>query len=135
MLVFNSIMVVMVVMRMNKILMMEVTMELVGIKTTTVVIGGIKAIGVETEITITGRTRISTMVAIITTMMGSKIKALGINTEGIQMVDSTMQMEDTTTKVINSIIFTFRNLIDNPWHLIFIQESMMMVHCTLHRRK
>nr|KAJ0204728.1 hypothetical protein LSAT_V11C500264180 [Lactuca sativa] len=38
------------------------------------------------------------MVATMTTMMGSEIKALGINIEGIQMVDSTMQMEDTTTK-------------------------------------
>ncbi|CAI9282025.1 unnamed protein product [Lactuca saligna] len=100
MLVLNLVMVVMAVTRMIGILMMEVTMELVRIRTTTVVIGGIKEIGVETgTTTITGTTKISIMVAIMTTIMCSEIKALGINTEGIQMVDSTMQMEDTTTKL------------------------------------
>nr|KAJ0198196.1 hypothetical protein LSAT_V11C700362320 [Lactuca sativa] len=76
-----------------------VTMNLVGIRTTTVVTGGIKAIGVEMgTTTITGTTRISPMVGTMTTTMDSEIKALGINIEGIQMVDSTMQMEDTTMK-------------------------------------
>ncbi|CAI9282582.1 unnamed protein product [Lactuca saligna] len=120
MLVLNSVIVVMVVTRMTETLMMKVTTDLVGIKTTTVVIGVIKATGVEMgTTTIIGTARISPMVATMTTTMDSEIKALGINIEGIQMVDSTMQMVDTTmqmvdttTKVTNSLIFIFRSLID-----------------------
>nr|KAJ0197631.1 hypothetical protein LSAT_V11C700373610 [Lactuca sativa] len=111
MLLLNLLMVVMAVTRMTGILMREVTMKMVGIRTTMVVIGGIKAIGVETKITATtGTTKISTMA----TMMGSGIKALGLNTEGIQMVDSTMQMEGTTMKSgeyddTSPILFAERN--------------------------
>ncbi|CAI9261659.1 unnamed protein product [Lactuca saligna] len=115
MLVLNLLMVVIVATRMTGSLMMEVTMEMLRIRTIMIVVGVIKEIEVEIEITITiETTKISTMVVIMTIMMGSRIKVLGINTEGIKMVDSIMQMEGTTMKVTNSLIFTFRNLIDNP---------------------
>nr|KAJ0200053.1 hypothetical protein LSAT_V11C600300610 [Lactuca sativa] len=92
--VLNSVMVVMVVTWLSGTSTMEVTMATVGIRTTMVVIGEIKAIWVETGVTTTyGTTRISTMVATMIIMMVSRNKALGINIDGILMVDSTMKME------------------------------------------
>nr|KAJ0194010.1 hypothetical protein LSAT_V11C800416700 [Lactuca sativa] len=129
MLVLNLVMWIMGVTRMTGTFMMEVTMTIDGIKSTTVVIGGIKGIGVETGTTTkTGTNIIFISVAPMTSMIGSKMKALEIIIEGIQTVDSTVQMEGTMMKVINYLTFTFRNLLDNLWRLIFIRESMMMPH-------
>nr|KAJ0188030.1 hypothetical protein LSAT_V11C900463290 [Lactuca sativa] len=82
---------VMLVTRMTRTLTMEVIMKMVGIRTTTVVICGIKSIEVETRTTkTTGMTKIYTMVATMIKMTDSGIKALEINTKGIQTVDSIM---------------------------------------------